>query len=208
MDKKISDLTLVSSLTGDDVIPIVNGSSTKKVKVSQLNIPSISGLATTSYVDTQDNLKVDKVAGQGLSDQNFTSVEKTKLAGIQNGAEVNVNADWISIGGDSQILNKPTIPTQTSQLTNNGYNGEYPFITALDIENNIVNGVNDKAPSQNAVFDALALKENQLGTPVGNGYVLSSTLAGERVWVPQSGSGTVVDFEYLLTTSFRTLYNY
>ena len=32
-----------------------------------------------------------------------------KLAGIANGAEVNVNADWTSATGDSQILNKPTI---------------------------------------------------------------------------------------------------
>lgn len=35
----------------------------------------------------------------------------TKLAGIATGAEVNVNADWNSSSGDSQILNKPTIPT-------------------------------------------------------------------------------------------------
>ena len=42
--------------------------------------------------------------------QLYTTIEQTKLAGIQSGAEVNVNADWNSISGDSQILNKPTIP--------------------------------------------------------------------------------------------------
>lgn len=43
-------------------------------------------------------------------DRNYISdAEKTKLAGIATGAEVNVNADWNSVSGDSQILNKPTI---------------------------------------------------------------------------------------------------
>jgi len=67
------------------------------------------------------------------SDNNFTNALKTKLDGIATGAEVNVNADWNATSGDAQILNKPTIPTQTSQLTNNGADGTNPFITALDI---------------------------------------------------------------------------
>ena len=123
-------------------------------------IPSIAGLATITYVDTQDALKVDKVAGKGLSTNDFTNTLKTKLDGIQDGAEVNVNADWNATSGDAQILNKPTIPaaqvnsdwnatsgvaqilnkptiptpvTNTSDLINDGADGVNPFITALDI---------------------------------------------------------------------------
>lgn len=40
----------------------------------------------------------------------------TKLATIATGAEVNVNADWSAVSGDAQILNKPTIPTTTTQI--------------------------------------------------------------------------------------------
>ena len=47
----------------------------------------------------------------------MTSSEKTKLAGIAAGAEVNVNADWNASSGDAQILNKPTI---ISSVTFNG----------------------------------------------------------------------------------------
>ena len=47
----------------------------------------------------------------------MTSSEKTKLAGIAAGAEVNVNADWNALSGDAQILNKPTI---ISSVTFNG----------------------------------------------------------------------------------------
>lgn len=46
----------------------------------------------------------------------MTGADKTKLDGIASGAEVNVNADWNSGSGDSQILNKPTIPTLDYKL--------------------------------------------------------------------------------------------
>lgn len=48
----------------------------------------------------------------------FTTAQETKLAGIQAGAEVNVNADWNAVSGDAQILNKPTISgTNTGDVT-------------------------------------------------------------------------------------------
>ena len=61
----------------------------------------------TNLQTTLDN-KVDKVAGKQLSTEDYTTAEKNKLAGIQDGAEVNVNADWNAISGDAEILNKPT----------------------------------------------------------------------------------------------------
>jgi hypothetical protein len=61
-------------------------------------------------VKTAVDLKVDAIAGKGLSENDFTNTLKTKLDGIQDGAEVNVNADWNATSGDAQILNKPTIP--------------------------------------------------------------------------------------------------
>jgi hypothetical protein len=42
-------------------------------------------------------------------------------------------SDWDATSGNNQILNKPTIPTNTSDLTNDGEDGTNPFITALDI---------------------------------------------------------------------------
>jgi hypothetical protein len=42
------------------------------------------------------------------TDENFTSAEKTKLGGIESGAQVNVNADWNAAAGTAgAILNKP-----------------------------------------------------------------------------------------------------
>lgn len=42
-----------------------------------------------------------------------------KLNTIEEGAQVNVNADWNATSGDAQILNKPTIPTKTTLGLNN-----------------------------------------------------------------------------------------
>ena len=57
-----------------------------------------------------------------LRDGLMTALDKQKLDGIASGAEVNVNADWNAISGDAQILNKPSIPANTSDLVNDsGY---------------------------------------------------------------------------------------
>lgn len=54
--------------------------------------------------------KVDKITGKGLSEANFTDAEKTKLAGIATGAEVNVQSDWNQgdDAADDYIKNKPS----------------------------------------------------------------------------------------------------
>lgn len=73
--------------------------------------------------------KVDKVDGKGLSTNDYTNEEKTKLAGIASGAQKNVQPDWALTSGDGAIKNKPTIPTKTSQLTNDS-----DYRTGLQVE--------------------------------------------------------------------------
>lgn len=53
--------------------------------------------------------KVDKIMGKGLSTEDYTTAEKTKLADIAAGAEVNVQSDWneSNAGSDAFIKNKP-----------------------------------------------------------------------------------------------------
>lgn len=58
------------------------------------------------------------------TDNNYTSTEKSKLAGIASGAEVNVQADWnvTDTASDAFIKNKPTIPTITEEVFVATYN--------------------------------------------------------------------------------------
>ena len=75
--------------------------------------------------------KVDKVDGKGLSTNDYTSDEKTKLAGIASGAQVNV-LEGIQKNGDTvTITNKIaniTVPTKTSDITNDS-----GFITSSSV---------------------------------------------------------------------------
>lgn len=75
---------------------------------------AISGLNTT-FQDVAEAIhdKVDKVEGMGLSTNDFTNEEKEKLAGIAEGAEVNVQSDWnvTDDSADDYIKNKPEIAT-------------------------------------------------------------------------------------------------
>lgn len=63
------------------------------------------------------------------TENNYTDAAVSKLAGIAAGAEVNVNADWNAGSGDAQILNKPSIPDDVSDLTDTSYliSGKKPY---------------------------------------------------------------------------------
>ena len=75
--------------------------------------------------------KVDKVDGKGLSTNDYTSDEKTKLANVASGAQVNVLEGIQKNGTAVTITNKIaniSVPTATSDLTNDS-----GFITSSDI---------------------------------------------------------------------------
>lgn len=69
--------------------------------------------------------KVDVVSGKGLSTNDYTTAEKTKLNGIASGAQVNV-IESVKVNGTKLTPSSKavdvTVPTKTSQLTNDsGY---------------------------------------------------------------------------------------
>ena len=66
-------------------------------------VDSVNGQTGVVVLDQDDIL-------DGTTYKQYSLTEKNKLAGIAEGAEVNVNADWNAVSGDAEILNKPTIP--------------------------------------------------------------------------------------------------
>ena len=82
-----------NELTGECEIIGAGGASTDTT-LTQIGKPADAGAvgaalanyATAASVSSQINTKVDKVSGKGLSTNDFTSAEKTKLAGIATGA--------------------------------------------------------------------------------------------------------------------------
>lgn len=87
------------------------------------------------------NLKVDKVDGKGLSSNDYTSDEKTKLANIASGAQVNVLEGILKNGDTVPITNKIaniSVPTKLSDLTNDS-----GFQTATQVSTAISEAVAD-----------------------------------------------------------------
>ena len=72
--------------------------------------------------------KVDKESGKSL----MTDAERTKLGSIQNGAEVNVNADWNATSGDAKILNKPTLAAVATSGSYDDLSGKPTIPAAYD----------------------------------------------------------------------------
>ena len=65
----------------------------------------------------------------------YPSADATKLAGIEDNAEVNVQSDWNATSGDAFIQNKPTIPSAAPVDSVNSLTGAVVLTTANIAEN-------------------------------------------------------------------------
>lgn len=101
-------------------------------------VTKLSELPTNANLQSTLDGKVNVVSGKQLSTEDYTTSEKTKLSGIESGAEVNVQADWTQSdsSNDSYIKNKPTALKNPESLTfgSKTYNGSTAqTITATDL---------------------------------------------------------------------------
>ena len=93
----------------------------------------LSNYYTKSEVDTKDSTKVDKVSGKGLSTNDFTTAEKSKLASLSNyddtelrnligntytKSEVDAKIDEAVAGGDVDLSNYYTKSETDSKVSN------------------------------------------------------------------------------------------
>ena len=137
----------------------------------------------------------------------YTASEKSKLAGIASGAEVNVNADWDSTSGDDQVLNKPLdsrfVPlggTDTQILAKaSGVDGDTEWVnppvspddqTATEVPTNTSNFGNNIPATADTVQKALDVIDNlSIGTGGGGGGGIASVTSDATL----TGDGTATD---------------
>ena len=134
----IGDKTVKSYV--DDTITNINSTLDSKITQNTSNInknaddiKAINDETTgiLAQAKTYADGKVAKEDGKGLSTNDYTTAEKEKLAGIAQGAEVNVQANWneTDTTSDAFILNKPT---SLSAFTNDS---EFITKTVNDLTN-------------------------------------------------------------------------
>lgn len=202
------------------VLTLQNG-NTIDIPVADL----VAGLQ--SEITSTNKLASDLVDDTGQTHKFMTSAEKTKLSGIATGAEVNVQSDWnvTSTSSDAFIKNKPTIPTKTSQLTNDSgfltsYTETDPVysaspaagITSTDITN--WNNKSDFSGSYNDLTNkptiptvnnaTLTIQKN--GTTVKTFTANQSTNATANITVPTKTSDLTNDSGFITSETEEIFY--
>ncbi len=118
------NLTITGTVDGIDVgVDVAANTAKTSITTSQSNA-IVANTAKETNVTTNlsheangSKLRVNSSDGEGVdlpasttsSWGVMTNDMFNKLDGVSTGAEVNVNADWNSTSGDSEILNKPTL---------------------------------------------------------------------------------------------------
>ena len=135
-------------------------------------------------------------SGKGLSTNDYTTAEKTKLAGIATGAEVNVQSDWsvTDTSSDAYIKNKPTSLKNPNALTIGGkdYDGSSAVSVTLSDLSVYSKSEIDSKFSANVKYSVV----DELPTTGEDGTIYlvpSSTSAtgdiyDEYMWIPVQGS--------------------
>ena len=141
-----------------------NFTSTEKTKLAgieagaQVNVNADWNAAsgTDAYIANKpQNLVQD--ASYVHTDENFTSSDKSKLAGIEAGAQVNVKPDWnAAAGSDDEILNKPTVDQTYDGTSANAQSG----VAVAQA----ISGVN-AVPASTSADSSKVLTVNSIGTP-------------------------------------------
>lgn len=146
--------------------------------------------------------KVDKETGKGLSTNDYTTVEQTKLSGIETGAEVNtiegIKVNGTLVNPDGNKIVDITVPTVVSDLTNDA-----GYITSADLPTNVSELTND-ANYQTDVEVAQAI-EDALADITGIEFQIVASysdlpVTGEKgviYLVPNSGSAPNSYDEYV-----------
>jgi hypothetical protein len=139
--------------------------------------------------------KVDKVDGKGLSTNDYTTEEKTKLAGVSTGAQVNVLEGIQKNGETITPVNKIaniSVPTKTSDITNDS-----GYITNSDVPNGFGNV---KVGTTTIEADA---KKDTLNIVAGSDKVtITADASTDTITIDASGAVTGVKGDS--ETTYRT----
>ncbi len=139
------------------------------------------GAAEFNQIGQEVNGKVEKIAGKGLSTNDYTTDEKNKLKNIAAGAEVNVQSDWntTDTGSDAYIKNKPASMKNPAALTfTGGATGSYDGSSAKTVAIPTAVRVKGNAETTYRTGDINLTPENIGAAPSSHTHAASNISAG------------------------------
>ena len=159
-----------------------------------------------SVLGTKVTVEIDK----GLSTEDYTTAEQTKLAGIAPGAEVNVNPDWNATSGDAEILNKPSsLPTanvkHSVKYAEALTKGQAVYVSGANGTNILVSKASNSTEATSSKTLGLVTASgaaNYQGEVITEGLLeglnTSTATDGDAVWLGTDGN--LIFWHYGLTT--------
>jgi nitrogen fixation protein len=129
------------------------------------------------YVKIMNGWELGELHDVDTSESKSTPIDADNLL-LQDSADLSI---WKKLSWSNT---KATLKTYFDTL----YQAAGTYLTSANITQVITNGVTDKAPSEDAVFDALAAKQNTL-TLTTTGTSGAATLVGATLNIPQYSGG-------------------
>ena len=149
-----------------------------------------------SVINTALGNKVDKVSGKGLSTNDYTSDEKTKLAGIDTGANKTVVDSSLSSSSTNPVQNK-VVNTALSGKANSSHNQASSTITEASALSNLGTSAN---ATQATVNGAINTKIGAINTSISE---LQSIKAIEVVSTKPTASASTMNKLYLVSENSK-----
>ena len=160
IDLVVDDMTANTQLSTEEVQDIVgamfSGNTETRISATYQDGDGTVDLVVddmSNVTGDNGNAAIYDNSGTPAFKSGITKAEVLSLLNVADGAEVNVNADWNSSSGDSQILNKPTLVTALNGLSDVTYSSGDLTISGLD---KIISGSLDFDSSGHINFDGCA----------------------------------------------------
>lgn len=147
---KFPTVSSLPAVGDEEVLYVIMNNSTLFVWDSGSYIPVSGGGGGTGAISWGDIMgsilnqqdltlalggKVDKVAGKQLSSEDFTGTEKSKLSGIEQGAQVNPSASQIKASYESNANTNAFTDLEKNKLASiegSHFRGQYASLSALN----------------------------------------------------------------------------
>lgn len=184
-----------TSATGDILADTVTGLTLKAGVVTNTEVDASAAIAHTKMAAlTTNRVLVSDISGF-TTPSGTTTTEIGYVSGVTSSIQTQIDSKQATITGAATTITASDLTANRALLSDGS--GKVAVSTVTNTELGYVSGVTSSIQTQ------ISSKENDLGTPAADGYVLLSTTGDVRSWVAPSAIG----FQDPTTTEGDLIFN-